>query len=98
MFLNKIRSRLGIPESFARPVSVPDLINVTFEIMLEENVPVWSIGLGNSPPEMVQRCHERGVRVIAMVATVEDALQVAENGVDAIVAQGGEAGGTVPPG
>jgi nitronate monooxygenase len=54
---------------------------------------VWSIGLGNPGAESVRRCHERGVRVIAMVATVEDARTVEASGVDAIVAQGGEAGG-----
>lgn len=61
--------------------------------MLEERVPVWSIGLGTPPAEMVERCHARGIKVIAMVATVEDALEVAAAGVDAIVAQGSEAGG-----
>jgi nitronate monooxygenase len=62
-------------------------------VILEERVPVWSIGLGNPGGEMVRRCHERGIKVIAMVATVEDARAVAGTGVDAIVAQGGEAGG-----
>ncbi len=91
--LNRFRRKLGLPESSARPPVVPDLLNTAFELMLEEGVPVWSIGLGTPPPEMVERCHARGVKVIAMVATVEDALEVAAAGVDAIVAQGSEAGG-----
>lgn len=62
-------------------------------MILEERVPVWSIGLGDPGPEMVHLCHERGIRVVAMVATVDDARAVAASGVDAIVAQGGEAGG-----
>src|SRR5436190_21792386 len=42
---------------------------------------------------MVARCHERGVRVMAMVTNVDDARAVAAAGVDVIVAQGIEAGG-----
>src|SRR5439155_718706 len=48
---------------------------------------------GNPEPAMVRRCHERGIKVMAMVATVEDARAVEANGVDIVVAQGGEAGG-----
>jgi len=91
--LNRFRERLNIPTTFARPSGVPDLIAEAFEIILEERVQVWSIGLGDPGPEMVRRCHERGVKVIAMVATVEDARAVAASGVDAVVAQGSEAGG-----
>lgn len=91
--LNRFRRRLGLAESFARPPAAPDFLNAAFAVMLEERVAVWSIGLGTPPPEMVQRCHGRGIKVIAMVATVEDAVEVAATGVDAIVAQGSEAGG-----
>jgi nitronate monooxygenase len=54
---------------------------------------VWSVGLGDPGASLVRRCHERGVKVIAMIATVDDARAVAAAGVDAVVAQGGEAGG-----
>jgi nitronate monooxygenase len=91
--LNRFRERLGIAKSASRPGAVPDLVNSAFEIILEERVPVWSIGLGNPTPEMVGRCRERGIKVIGMVATVDDAKAVAASGVDAVVAQGGEAGG-----
>ena len=43
--------------------------------------------------EHLAGCRERGVKVIAMVATVDDARAVAASGVDAVVAQGSEAGG-----
>lgn len=91
--LNGFRQRLSLRATLARPDGVPDLIDAAFEVILEERVPVWSIGLGDPGPEMTRRCHERGVKVMAMVATVEDALAVAASGVDMIVAQGGEAGG-----
>ena len=91
--LNRFRERLRIPTTLARPAGVPDLIAEAFETILDERVPVWSIGLGNPGPDMVRRCHERGIKVVAMTATVEDARAVAASGVDAVVAQGSEAGG-----
>ena len=91
--LNRFRERLGLTPTFSRPESLPDLIDAAFEVILDERVAVWSIGLGNPPPGMVRRCHAQGMKVIAMVATVDDARQVAASGVDAIVAQGAEAGG-----
>lgn len=91
--LNRFRDRLGLPPRFDRPPSFPDVVDSAFEAVLEERVPVWSIGLGDPGQERVRRCRERGVKVMAMVATVEDARQVASSGADVIVAQGGEAGG-----
>jgi nitronate monooxygenase len=91
--LNRFRERLGIAKSASRPGAIPDLVNAAFEVILEERVPVWSVGLGNPAPDMVARCRERGIKIIAMVATVDDAKAVAASGVDAVVAQGGEAGG-----
>jgi nitronate monooxygenase len=91
--LNGFRTRLGLPTTTAQPPGVPDLIPAAFEVVLEERPAVFSIGLGNPGPEMVRRCHERGIKVMAMVTTVEDARTVERAGVDVIVAQGAEAGG-----
>jgi len=91
--LNRFRERLGLAPSEARPAGFPDLIEEAFQVILEERVPLWSIGLGDPGSDRVRRCRERGIKVMAMVATVEDARQVAASGVDLLVAQGGEAGG-----
>ena len=91
--LNGFRTRLGLPTMTARPPAVPDLIDAAFEVIIEERVPVWSVGLGQPSPEQIRRAHERGIKVMAMVTTVEDARAVERAGVDVIVAQGGEAGG-----
>lgn len=91
--LNGFRAQLGLPATTAAPPAVPDLIPPAFEVILEERVPVWSVGLGDPDAGLVRRCHERGIKVMAMVATVEDARTVERAGVDVIVAQGGEAGG-----
>jgi nitronate monooxygenase len=91
--LNVFRKALGVPTTSERAKGVADLIEEALAVVLDERVPVWSIGLGNPTPQMVERCHARGVKVMAMVATVEDARAVVANGVDIVVAQGGEAGG-----
>ena len=91
--LNRIRAHVGLAESSAGPKPFPDLVVANFDVIVEERVPVWSIGLGNPSAEMVARCHERGIRVMAMVTNVDDARAVAARGVDVLVAQGTEAGG-----
>ena len=91
--LNIFRTRLGIPEQHIPPAAVPDLVKAALEVIIEENVPVWSIGLGKPTQEQVKLCHNKGIKVIAMVSTVENAKEIAETGVDVIIAQGSEAGG-----
>lgn len=91
--LNDFRAKLELPSTSARPGKLPPLIQAAFEILLEEKVPVFSIGLGNPTPEMVERCKAKGILVMAMVCTLADARAVENSGVDIIVAQGSEAGG-----
>ncbi len=91
--LNRFRERFNLPPTFARPVTRPDYVPAVIEVMLEERVSVFSVGLGNPPRALVERFHAQGAKVIAMVSTVDDARTVAESGVDAVIAQGSEAGG-----
>jgi nitronate monooxygenase len=91
--LNRFRVRFNLSPTFARPVTRPNHVPEVIEVLLEEKVPVFSIGLGNPPRDMVARFHATGAKVIAMVSTIDDARTVAESGVDAVIAQGYEAGG-----
>jgi nitronate monooxygenase len=91
--LNRFRERLEVPPTLARPAPLAVPPAAGFEVILEERVPVFSTGVGIPDRDMVARCHARGVKVAAMVATVEDARAVASSGADVVVAQGGEAGG-----
>ena len=91
--LNGFRARLGLPASTARPPAIPDVMDATFDVIVEERVPVWSIGLGRPSDAQMRRAHAAGIKVMAMVTTVEDARALDSAGVDVIVAQGGEAGG-----
>lgn len=91
--LNKFRKKLGIASSDAMPPKLPPLIAEAYKIILEEAIPVFSIGLGNPGKQIVNECHKKGIKVMAMVSTVEDAMEVSQSGLDIIVAQGSEAGG-----
>jgi nitronate monooxygenase len=91
--LNQFRERLGLPLRGERPASLPALVGEAFEVILEERVPVWSVALGDPGTARVGRCHEHGIKVVAMTATVAGGRALAASGVDLIVAQGWEAGG-----
>jgi nitronate monooxygenase len=91
--LNTFRERLEIPPVTAAPPPAPDFVEPGLDVILDERVPVFSAGIGLPSADLVKRCHSRGVKVMAMVATVQGARDAAAAGVDVIVAQGGDAGG-----
>jgi nitronate monooxygenase len=91
--LNPARREVGVPESSSAPAPRPDLLPLALDVVLEERVPLWSVGLGLPSRDQIARCHGAGVRVMVMVANVDDARAADAAGVDVIVAQGAEAGG-----
>src|SRR4029450_14157945 len=91
--LNRFRAELGLPTTPPPLTRPPDLVDGAIEVILEERVPVWSIGLGDPGAALVRRCHERGIKVIAMVATVDDARVVAAAGGEGGGGRGGGGGG-----
>src|SRR5262249_27183005 len=66
-------------------------------VCLEERVPVLSLFWGDPTP-YVELAHAAGVKVFHQVASVAEAQRAAVAGVDAIIAQGAEAGGHVAGG
>ena len=91
--LNPIRATIGLPPVATSPSLPPDLVSGALEVVLDERVPVLSIAVGNPGSDLVADCHRRGIKVISMVTTVADGLTMEASGVDAVVAQGAEAGG-----
>jgi enoyl-[acyl-carrier protein] reductase II len=71
---------------------VPALDEAAFGVTLEARPAAVSFALGH-PAALVERVHAAGSKVIHQVHTVTQARQVAELGVDVIIAQGSEAGG-----
>jgi len=88
--LDQLRSHTDRP--FALNHVVPDLREDAFELSLDAQPAVISFALDDAGP-LVARVHDAGVLAMQQVSTVEQAERAAENGVDLVVAQGGEAGG-----
>jgi nitronate monooxygenase len=63
-----------------------------FDVCLEERVPSVTLSFGDPTP-YVAKAYDAGVGVLCQVQTVAGARRAAAAGVDAIIAQGGEAGG-----
>ena|SRR5579864_1275732 len=63
------------------------------EVFLEEQPAIVSFHFGLPPSEVIADLRKAGIRLLASATNLKEAAQVAAAGVDAIVAQGIEAGG-----
>ena len=70
--------------------NIKDIVTV----IIEEKVPVVTTGAG-TPKHIMPYLKEAGVKVIPVVASVKHAQKMQELGVDAVVAEGSEAGGHI---
>jgi nitronate monooxygenase len=89
--LAPFRADLGLAE----PPDVPSppssgLVDAQLEVVAEARVPVFSFTFGALPFEAVR---EAGSVIVGTATTVDEAVELERLGVDAIVAQSGEAGG-----
>ena len=82
----------------SRPFGVNHVLAVldpaVLEVTLEERPPVLSLAWGEDS-ELVGSAHERGMRVVHQVTTVDEAERALDAGADVLVAQGVEGGGHV---
>ncbi len=69
-------------------------IEELIDVVIEEKVPLVTTGAG-SPKKYFPRFKEADIKVIPVVAAVKHALKMQELGVDAIIAEGQEAGGHI---
>ena len=65
-----------------------------FQVCVDERVPVLSLFWGDPAP-YVARAHDAGMKVLLQVGDVASAINAKAKGVDAIIAQGVEAGGHI---
>ncbi|NOV00619.1 NAD(P)H-dependent flavin oxidoreductase [Paenibacillus planticolens] len=91
-YLNKYRIELGIATNPLLP-KFSESFEEQVQVLLEEKVAVFSFTFGIPPHEVIQAMKERGTVVIGTATTVEEAKYLEAAGVDAVVAQGSEAGG-----
>lgn len=89
--LAPFHAALGLP-----PPAVPAQFEEDFEAQLavlhERRVPVVGFTFGDPGAQCIAALHAGGARVVGTATSVPEAVQLAASGVDAILAQGAEAG------
>ncbi len=94
-YVDQLKEEFGIPAPTKRrdrPPLTKDYFQQQVRVVLDEKVPVFASGLGN-PGWMVDDAHAQGMKGLGLVGNVKNAKRVAAANVDAVVAQGTEAGG-----
>lgn len=91
-YLHPIRVQLGIDPN--PPIgTIAASFEEQIQVLLEEQVPVFSSTFGIVPPDVIQSLKKQGTIVIGTATTVNEAIRLEEAGIDAVVAQGSDAGG-----
>ena len=89
--LAPLRAELGLSEPQDVPSAPPPgLVEAQLAVVADERVPVFSFTFGTLSLEAVR---EAGSVILGTATTVAEAVELERLGVDAIVAQSGEAGG-----
>ncbi len=89
--IQKVRKATQQPFAVNLPLIYPD-IEAHIQIILEEKVPIVFTSAGN-PTLWSSKLKAAGIKVVHVIANTKFALKAVEAGVDAIVAEGFEAGG-----
>jgi enoyl-[acyl-carrier protein] reductase II len=90
--MRAVRARTDKPFGVDLLAALPQTIERSLDVIIEEGASAFIAGLG-VPGPAVRRCHEAGLAVLVLCGKVSHALRAAEAGCDAVVAQGTEAGG-----
>src|SRR5690625_2341768 len=91
--IRKCKKATDKPFGVNVPMLYPDLEEI-ISIIIEENIPIVFTSAGN-PKTYTKRLQSHGITVVHVVSSVKFALKAQEAGVDAIVAEGFEAGGHI---
>jgi nitronate monooxygenase len=89
--LAEVHESLGIPPPVA-PTPAPDPFPAQLEAVLDARPAIFSFTFGIPDRDVMSRLKSRGIQIWGTATTVEEARQLEQAGVDAIVAQGSEAG------
>ncbi|MGS1104811.1 NAD(P)H-dependent flavin oxidoreductase [Achromobacter anxifer] len=88
----RYHQQLGLPAP-AAPGPQADPLPQQIEAILRVRPAVFSFTFGRMPAAAIARCRELGILTVGTATTVREAVALEADGVDAIVAQGAEAGG-----
>jgi NAD(P)H-dependent flavin oxidoreductase YrpB (nitropropane dioxygenase family) len=98
-FVDETLLKLGVPplpEGEGREGVLGWLHSVArshLDVALQHRPVLIANALGSPPVDVIENCHEHGIKVAALAGAAKHALSHVANGVDIIVAQGYEAGG-----
>jgi nitronate monooxygenase len=84
-------AQLGLPPPVL-PAMPASPFDAQLEAVLESRPPVFSFTFGVPSPAQIAALRARGIAVVGTATTTEEARRLVQAGVDAIVAQGAEAG------
>ena len=96
-FVKALRARYGVPDDgqagfrsrFVRSVETAE---AQLEVVMAHRIPILALGIG-SPAWAVERAHEQGSLIFALVGRPRHAEAALRAGADILVAQGADAGG-----
>jgi enoyl-[acyl-carrier protein] reductase II len=88
-----VRSLTKKPFGVDLLAAVPESLEQTADIIIEEGAAAFISGLGVPAPHLVKKFHDAGLKVMNVAGTVKHARHAEHGGLDAVVAQGTEAGG-----
>jgi len=91
--MKRVRSQTSKPFGVDLLAAVPESLERTADIIIEEGASAFISGLGVPPPHLVKKFHDAGLKVMNVSGTVRHARSAEAGGLDAVVAQGTEAGG-----
>ena len=85
-------AELGLPEA-EEPTYGGDAFDRQVAALLDSGAAFYSVTFGLPPADSVAAAKARGMRVLGTATTVAEAVALEQAGVDAVIAQGSEAGG-----
>lgn len=91
--LAPFRADAGVAETPRPQAMPPGLVEAQLQVAIDERVAMLTFAFGLPPAGAIDALHAAGVTVFGTVNTVAEARAVVAAGVDAVVAQGAEAGG-----
>jgi len=91
--LRPLYAEAGVAEPSAAPPSRKPFDAAMCEIVEEVRPDLVSFHFGLPEPALLDRVRAAGTRILGNATTIEEAAWLADRGVDAIIAQGWEAGG-----
>jgi enoyl-[acyl-carrier protein] reductase II len=91
--IKKVRDLTDKPFGVDLLAAVPESLERTADIIIEGGAKAFISGLGVPPPHLVKKFHDAGLKVMNVNGTAKHAKSAEAGGLDAVIAQGTEAGG-----